>query len=45
MLPQRMTLTAAPSLPLVIGIPFLCMFVVAMGIAGVWWALGRVGRH
>ena len=40
-----MTLTAAPDLPLVIGIPLLCMFVAAIGIAGIWWALGRVSRH
>jgi hypothetical protein len=40
-----MTLTAAPGLPLVIGLPFLIMFVVAIGIAGVYWVLGRVSRH
>ena len=38
-----MTLTAAPDLPLVIGIPFLCMLVAAIGIAAVFWALGRAG--
>ena len=45
MLPQRMTLTAAPGLPLVIGIPFLCMLVVGIAIAGVWWAMGRASRR
>ena len=36
-----MTLTDAPNLPLVIGIPFLCMLVAAVGIVAVYWALGR----
>ncbi|MFN2581974.1 MAG: hypothetical protein ABR498_04440 [Candidatus Dormibacteria bacterium] len=38
------SLSPAPDLPLVIGIPFLCMFVAAIGIAAVWWVLGRVSR-
>ena len=44
MLRSGMTSTAAPSLPLVIGIPFLCMFVVVLGIIGVFLALGRLSR-
>lgn len=36
-----MTATDAPGLPLVIGIPFLCMAVAAIGITVVWWVLGR----
>ena len=45
MLPLRMTLTAAPGLPLVIGLPFLIMLVLAVGAVGVFWALGRLTRH
>jgi len=44
MLHSGMTLTAAPGLPLVVGLPFLCMFVIALGIVGVFWALGRMSR-
>ena len=40
-----MTATDAPNLPLVIGLPFLCMFVVLIGITVVFWALGRVGSR
>ena len=36
--------TDAPSLPLVIGIPFLCMLIVIIGISIVWFVLGRVAR-
>ncbi|MGH7686672.1 MAG: hypothetical protein ACREN2_07645 [Candidatus Dormibacteria bacterium] len=36
--------TDAPSLPLVIGIPFLCMLVVVVGITVVWFVLGRLAR-
>lgn len=36
--------TDAPSLPLVIGIPFLCMLVVVAGISVVWFVLGRLAR-
>ena len=45
MLPHGMTLTAAPDLPLVIGLPFLIMTILAIGIVGVYWVLGRVDRH
>ena len=37
-----MLATDAPSLPLVIGIPFLCMFVTIIGITLVWFILGRL---
>lgn len=40
-----MTATDAPSLPLVIGLPFLCMFVVAIGITAIYWILGRSGSR
>lgn len=40
-----MTATDAPSLPLVIGIPFLCMFVVILGISALYWILGRAGTR
>ena len=43
MLLPCMTLTAAPGLPLVIGLPFLCMFVTAVVVVAVFWALGRLG--
>ena len=45
MLPQRMTLTAAPDLPLVIGLPFLIMTILAIGFVGIYWVLSRVDRH
>lgn len=40
-----MTATDAPNLPLVIGIPFLCMFVVAIGITAIYWFLGRASSR
>ena len=40
-----MTLTAAPGLPLVIGLPFLCMAVFGIAAVAVWWALGKATRH
>lgn len=40
-----MTATDAPSLPLVIGLPFLCMFVVGIGITAIYWFLGRAGAR
>ena len=40
-----MTATDAPSLPLVIGIPFLCMAVTAVGIFVIYWILGRLVSH
>ena len=36
--------TDAPSLPLVIGIPFLCMLIAMAGIAAIWFVLGRLAR-
>ena len=40
-----MTATDAPSLPLVIGLPFLCMLVVGIGITAIYWFLGRAGTR
>lgn len=41
----RMTVatTDAPNLPLVIGLPMLCMLVAAIIVAAVYVAMGRVG--
>jgi len=39
-----MTLTTAPDLPLVIGLPFLIMLVTAVGVTAVFWVLGRLAR-
>jgi hypothetical protein len=36
-----MMATDAPNLPLVIGLPFLCMFVIGLGITVVWFVTGR----
>lgn len=39
------TTTDAPNLPLVIGLPFLLMFVTAVIIFAVYWGLGRMGTR
>jgi hypothetical protein len=40
-----MTATDAPGLPLVIGLPFLIMAVIAIGIIAVYWVLGRLSSR
>lgn len=39
------TTTDAPNLPLVIGLPFLIMFVIAIIIIAVYWGLGRISAR
>ena len=42
---MTLTTTDAPNLPLVIGIPFLCMAVIGAAIIGLFWVLERSGRQ
>jgi len=41
----RMVLTAAPGLPLVVGLPFLLLLGMCVVAFGIWFALGKLARR
>ena len=40
-----MVLTAAPGLPLVVGLPFLLLLGMCVVAFGIWFALGKLARR